>query len=192
MIFAVGEGSPLPLPHKKCYQSGDKMNQGKELPKRKSTRLKHFDYATNGAYFITICTENRKNILSTIVGEGSPLPQLSQEGKVVDSWIQELPNKYPEISVDCYVIMPNHIHLLLSFIKTDGRGDPSPTVNEVIGWLKYQATKDINKSRSTTGEKIFQRSFYDHVVRNRDDYCEIRNYIYENPLRWQFDQLYTK
>ena len=169
------------------------MDQEKVLPKRKPTRLKNFDYSANGAYFITICTEKRKNILSAIVGEGSPLPKLSRYGKIVDAWIQKMPDKYPEISVNCYVIMPNHIHLLLFVFKDgDGRGDPSPTVSSAMGWLKYQATKEINKTRNAVGEKVFQRSFYDHVIRNDDDYCEIHNYIYENPARWQYDKLYTE
>ncbi len=170
------------------------MDKEKELSERKPTRLKNFDYSSNGAYFITICTQNRKNILSTItlVGEGSPLPQLSPYGKIVDNWIQKLPNKYQEISVDSYVIMPNHIHILLSITKDDGRGDPSPTVDTVMGWLKYQSTKDINKMRNTMGVKIFQRSFYDHIVRNYDDYCEIHKYIYENPMRWYYDELYSE
>ena len=162
----------------------------KELPKRKSTRLKHFDYSKNGAYFITICTQGRKNILSAIVGEGSPLPQLSKYGEIMDAWIRKLPNQYPHISVDHYVIMPNHVHLLLSVVKDDGRGDPSPTVDTAMGWLKYQITKEINKVRNTKGEKIFQRSFHDHIVRNYDDYCEIRKYIHDNPIRWKYDKLY--
>ena len=148
----------------------------KQLPKRKSPRLKSFDYSTTGAYFITICTQNRKNILSTIVGEGSPLPKLSHYGEIADLWIQKLPEKYHEISVDCYVIMPNHIHLLLSVMKDDGRGNPSPTVDTAMGWLKYQITKEINKLRGTPGEKLLQRSFFDHIIRNQDDYYEIYKY----------------
>lgn len=173
----------------------------KLLPKRKYPRLKGFDYSKTGAYFLTICTQNRKNILSTIVGEGSPLPRLSPYGEIVDRWIQKIPEKYPEASVDCYVIMPNHIHILLSIVKddvsgdlshTDGRGDPSPTADTVVGWLKYQATKEINKLRGSAGDKIFQRSFFDHIVRNRDDYHEICKYIYENPVRWYYDKLYSE
>ena len=88
--------------------------------------------------------------------------------------------------------MPNHIHILLSIVKVDGRGDPSPTADTIMGWLKYQATKEINKMRGSVGEKIFQRSFYDHIIRNRDDYNEIAKYIYENPSRWYYDELYSK
>ncbi|MBQ2780914.1 MAG: transposase [Clostridia bacterium] len=163
----------------------------KELPKRKSTRMRCFDYATTGAYFVTICTQNRKNTLSSIVGEGFPLPQLSRCGEIANKWIRELPKKYKEISVECYVIMPNHIHLLLLWKKEDGRGDPSPTIVTAIGWLKYQITREINISCHTVGEKVFQRSFYDHVIRSDKDYTEIYQYICENPMRWQLDKLYT-
>ena len=168
------------------------MNQPKELKERKPTRLKNFDYSTTASYFITICTENRKNILSKIVGEGSPLPKLSQYGEISNTWIRRLPTKYPQISVDCYIIMPNHIHLLLSLSQDSGRGDPSPTINSAIGWLKYNITKEINQNYIGTTKKIFQRSFYDHIVRNYDDYYEIHKYICENPIRWQFDKLYNK
>lgn len=167
-----------------------------KLPKRKPTRLESFDYSETGAYFITICTEHRKNILSVIrpnyntVGEGSPLPHLLRYGEIAETWIQKIPGKYPEIAADCYVIMPNHIHLLLSINRNNGRGDPSSTIDSVVRWLKYHITAEINGLRGVKGEKIFQRSFYDHVVRNRNDYNEIYKYIEENPLRWQLDKLY--
>ena len=126
---------------------------------------------------------------------------LSPYGEIVDRWIQRIPEKYPEAAVDCYVIMPNHIHILLSIVKVDGRGNPSPTdgmkdsipsADMVIGWLKYQATKEINKLRSSAGDKIFQRSFFDHIIRDREDYEEHLRYIYENPLRWLHDELYAE
>ena len=88
--------------------------------------------------------------------------------------------------------MPNHIHLLLSVMKDDGRGNPSPTVDTAMGWLKYQITKEINKLRGTPGEKLLQRSFFDHIIRNQDDYYEIYKYIYENPMRWKLDRFYTE
>ena len=104
------------------------MDNKKEFPKRKPTRLKNFDYSENGAYFLTVCTKNRKKILSTIVGEGSPLPNLLRYGEIVEELIKTISDKYREITVDYYVIMPNHIHLLLSVRKDDGRGDPSPCI----------------------------------------------------------------
>ena len=182
-----------------------------KLPERKPTRLHNYDYSAPGAYFITVCTYNRNSIFSYIskpsVGEGSPLPlkrapgtsailpapRLSRCGKIVDSVINTISEKYKNVSVKRYVIMPNHIHLLLSIVD-GGRGDPSPTVSvdRIVGWLKYQATKEINAARQTPGERVFQRSFYDHIVRNRDDYDEILKYIAENPLRWKFDRFYTE
>ena len=182
----------FPLPVCVIIEWVIKMDKEKKSPKRKPTRLKNFDYSATGAYFITICTQNRKNILSTIVGEGSPLPRLSPCGEIVDRWIQKIPEKYPEASADYYVIMPNHIHILLSIIKDDGRGNPSPTADTIVGWLKFQATKEINVLQGSTNNKIFQRSFFDHIVRNRDDYNEICKYIYENPMRWYYDKLYAE
>ena len=168
------------------------MKNKEERPNRKPTRLKGFDYGKPYVYFLTICTQNRKHILSTIVGEGSPLPKLSHYGEITEKWIQKIPEKYPNILAKKYVIMPNHIHLLLSITKTDGRGAPSPTVSSVIGWLKYQITKEINQSICTVGTKIFQRSFFDHIIRTDDDYCEIFQYIQHNPQNWYYDQLYAE
>ena len=168
------------------------MENKKDLPKRKEPRLKGFDYSQAGVYFLTICTQNRKNILSEIVGEGFSLPRLSKYGVIVDKWIKCIPEKYSNVFVDCYVIMPNHIHILLSIVNDGGRENPSPTADMVIGWLKYQSTKEINELRGGTYDKIFQRSFFDHIVRNRDDYNEIYKYIYENPIFWYSDKLYSE
>ena len=167
------------------------MDNKKEFPKRKSTRLKNYDYSKTGAYFITICTKDRKKLLSSIVGEGSPLPKLSICGDVINNWIQKIPEKYLNVSVDSYVIMPNHIHLILSISGNDGRGNPSPTVVDVIGWLKYQTIKEINEMRISK-ESIWQRSFHDHVIRDRNDYDKIAKYIYENPIKWKYDCFYTE
>lgn len=162
------------------------------LPKRKDLRLKFHDYSSTGVYSLTICTQNRCKILSNIVVEGSPLLQLTVYGKIVDKWINAIPQRYSEMSIDYYVIMPNHIHLLLAIEKADGRGDPSPTVKSAMGWFKYQSTKEINQMRKRAGEKVFQRSYYDHIVRNQQDYEESYKYIHENPLKWQFDELYCE
>jgi len=110
---------------------------------------------------------------------------------ICDRLINELEIKYPAIKLDNYVIMPNHIHLLLSVDEANGRGDPSPTISQLMGWFKYQATKEIN-GITKSGEKVFQRSFYDHVVRNQRDYREIWEYIDSNPAKWKIDKLYCE
>ncbi len=162
------------------------------LSERKRTRLAHYDYGRSGAYFITICTHDRRCTLSRIVGEVSPLPKLSVAGCIAEQCILDIHSHYPTYTVDHYVIMPNHIHILILNRGEYGRGDPSPTVIEVVGWLKYRMTKEINEKKGTNGASQFQRSFHDHIVRDRDDYLRIAKYIQENPQRWQYDCFYTE
>lgn len=113
-----------------------------DLPKRKRNRLKGYDYGQNGGYFLTLCTYKRKKMLSRIVvGEGFPLPnednvfpaKLTVYGQIVDKYIKLLIERYPEIKIDKYVIMPNHIHILAVVDKGSfGTGDPSPTIDMVM------------------------------------------------------------
>lgn len=167
----------------------------KTLPTRKSPRLKNFDYSRGGAYFLTICTHDRKRILSTIgqketikpVGEGFALPQLTQTGQIMEYWLNKISEHFQNAEIGEYVIMPNHIHMILFLEDTSGRADPSPTVSNVIGWLKYNVTKAVNLPK---GEKLFQRSFYDRIIRSRDEYMEICNYVALNPQNWETDELY--
>lgn len=159
-------------------------------PTRKPNRIPEYDYSHSGAYFVTICTQGRKCVLSDIVGDGFPVPR--PWGRIAEKWIEEVPKKYPAVSVDRYVIMPDHIHLLLRFntagealcLLNGGTGNPSPTLGNVVGWYKYQVTKQVDLASKTQGEKLFQRSYYDHVIRNQQDYNEIWEYIENNPKKW--------
>ncbi|MBQ6847507.1 MAG: transposase [Clostridia bacterium] len=161
------------------------------LSNRKSTRLKNYDYSQNGYYFLTICTHNRKRILCDIVGGGAfdaPKIILSKYGEIVDKYILST-NNIPNITVDKYIIMPNHIHLLLLFENTNGTSRaPSPTNNIIshsISTLKRFVNKEI-------GYNIFQRSFYDHIIRGEKDYLKIWNYIDKNHLKWKEDCFYVE
>ena len=147
---------------------------------RKPNRISGYDYSRNGAYFVTICTQERRRILSDIVGDGFPVPK--PMGVIAENVINEIHQKYPQVWVNKFVIMPDHIHMLLQ-IDT-GTGDPSPTLGNIVGWFKYQVTKRVNKVLETPGERIFQRSYYDHVIRNQQDYDEIWQYIENNPKGW--------
>ena len=150
------------------------------LPARKTNRLPEYDYSQNGAYFVTICAQNRREILCDPVGDGFPVPK--PIGAIAEEYIHKISEKYPSVSVGQYVIMPDHIHILLRFdVDSDGTGKPSPTMGNVIGWYKYSVTKQANRLFCNTGERIFQRSYYDHVIRNQADYDEIRQYIADNP-----------
>ena len=153
-----------------------------QLQQRKRNRISEFDYSTNGAYFVTICTHERRKLLSEIVGDGSPVPK--PIGSLAEEWIWRIPEKYPGTAVDQYVIMPDHIHMLLRIDHIFGTGNPSPTLGNIIGWYKYQVTKQFNQSFGAPGEKLFQRSYYDHVIRNQQDYDEVWQYIENNPIKW--------
>ncbi len=160
-----------------------------KLPKRKPNRLEGYDYNSTGAYFITICTKNRKEMFWDNVGASIARPQeikLSKYGKMVDDAINNISAQYPAVSVDKYVIMPNHIHLLLR-ICCDNNGRPmvAPTVSNVIQQTKGYVTKQI-------GLPIWQKSFHDHIIRNENDYRETWEYIDQNPLKWEDDELFSK
>ncbi len=162
------------------------------LSKRKEIRLKNYDYSEPGAYFITICTDKRRRILSKIVGvdvPDDPRVELTAYGKIADKYINQLNNFYENISVEQYVIMPDHIHMIL-FVREDGSSrTPTPTVKQhsvvpaFVSTFKRFCNKEI-------GKNIWQRYYYDHVIRNKRDFEEISKYIYENPLKWEFDELY--
>ena len=154
-----------------------------EKQNRKLNRLEDYDYSQNVAYFVTICTQDRKPVLGTIVGDGFPVP--NQIGEIAEEYIRRISEKYSEVTVDRYVIMPDHIHILL---RIDGTGNPSPTMGNVVGWYKYQVTKQVNLLRNMPGEKLFQRSYYDHVIRNQQDYDEIWQYIENKPRKWVIKQ----
>jgi len=159
-----------------------------ELPKRKQNRLKEYDYSTPNAYFITICTEKRRNLFWTDVEAIIDCPcrvPLTHLGRIAERCIEEIPNHYPAVSVDHYVIMPNHIHMLLQ-IHSDGSGRSmiAPTVSTVVRLMKGAVSKAV-------GYPIWQKGFYDHVARNQRDYEEIWRYIEGNPGKWKEDKLYA-
>ena len=157
-------------------------------PQRKKNRIEHYDYSSCGAYFITICTSGRRNYFWNSVGATIGRPQdvdLSQYGKIADEAINNIPVIYPALKLDHYVIMPDHIHLLLMICADEyGRPMVAPTMSRVVQQLKGYITKRI-------GQSIWQKLFFDHVIRNRQDYEEHVKYIYDNPMRWTIQHLNT-
>ena len=160
-----------------------------EFPKRKPNRLKNYDYSQPNAYFITICTKNKETLFWEHVGASIARPEkvcLSPYGRIVEEAISNIQTVYPAISVDNYVIMPNHIHLLLQ-IRTDenGRAMLAPTISIVIQQMKGYVSKRI-------GSSIWQKLFHDHVIRDEAGYLKIWNYIEGNPSKWEEDCFYVK
>ena len=160
-----------------------------ELPKRNPNRIRGFDYSQNGAYFVTICTQNRQRILAKIVGTPvpgcpqAPCPELLSYGKIADKYIRQMNIFYDHLSVDKYVIMPDHIHFLISIheqVEHPRRGFPTPRTSVVarfVGTFKRFCNKEY-------GQNIWQARYYDHVIRNQQDYDETWEYIDNNPRKW--------
>jgi REP element-mobilizing transposase RayT len=147
--------------------------------RRTSLRLPDYDYATPGAYFVTVCIKDRKCILGEIRdGEmhGSGLGRIAEE-----TWLG-LPHHYPEIGLDDFIVMPNHVHGLLWL------NEPASGLSEVIRGFKTFSAKRINQARRTPGQPVWQRRFYDHVVRSEHALDKIRAYILNNPAQWHLDQ----
>ena len=175
-----------------------------ELKNRKTTRLKGAHYNRNGVVFLTICTKDRRCVLSRIVGTGvldGPQIELTSYGKIADKYIRQLNDFYDDLSVESYVIMPNHIHIML-WVKGDrnesperlGENGPSrtpvPTVqNSIPSRFLSTFKRFCNKEYGTN---IWQYRSNDHIIRNRQDYEEHLQYIYENPIYWYYDELYAE
>ena len=158
------------------------------LPNRKPTRLKGYDYSTPGAYFITLCTKDRKELLSQIVGDDAHIIleyQLSNYGRVCDKYISNINTTYENIILDKYVIMPNHIHLIILVNETMKTSSPTNNIETIIRSFKTLVTKEI-------GHSIWQRSYHDHIIRNENDYHKIWEYIDTNIIKWKSDCFYNK
>ena len=160
-----------------------------DMPSRKPNRIDNYDYSQHGGYFITVCTQERRKILSRI-SVGTPLPgcpeepriELLHHGVIVDRFIRQMDDFYDQLSVDKYLIMPDHIHFLITIHKSSGhpgRGVPTRTsmIARFIGTFKRFSNREY-------GENIWQGRFYDHVIRNQQDYNEIWEYIENNPRKW--------
>ena len=152
------------------------------LPKRKSTAIPHYDYSQPGAYFITLCVEKRRPILGKI--DSSPQVVLSSIGKIVSDVWYSLPQRFPcldAISQSIFVVVPDHIHGILQI--TAGGASPSPTLHQILGSFKSITTIETNRLLGTPGQKLLQRSAYEHILRNQQDFDEAAGYIAENPAR---------
>lgn len=158
-------------------------------PRRKHPRLEAYDYSQTGAYFVTFCTKDKRCLLSS-VGRGAPVPlqvELTACGKIVDALIQNIPVVHPGVILEHYVIMPNHVHLLLRMEPEDGGGPGAarPTVQEIVGGIKSIATRRI-------GASIWQTSFYGHIIRSENDFLRIWTYIDTNPAKWAEGRYYSE
>ena len=155
-----------------------------EIKQRKQMRLKNFDYSQNGYYFITICTKDMQCLLSSVVGAddlGSPHVELKNYGKIVEKNINLMNDIYNNMNVENYVIMPNHIHLLIHIFNSFQGSPRSSTPTNLISKFVSAFKKFTNKEADAN---LWQRGFYDHIIRNEEDLYNHIQYINENPKKW--------
>ena len=169
--------------------------KNKELPQRKNIRLKYYDYSLEGYYFITICTKDRKEILGKIKPVGAddpvrPKPNISEEkinltpiGTIVEKYWKETNKIYDNVILDEYVIMPNHMH---GIICLKG-GQSRPPLQKIIQGFKSVTTRECFRYGY---KQIWQRNYYEHVIRNDKEYYEIKNYIQNNIINWETDKYF--
>ena len=181
---------------------------------RRSIRLKGYDYSQNGAYFITVCAQNRECLFGEIE-KGEMI--LNEYGEIIKFTWFDLTNNNRNVSLDFFVVMPNHVHGIAVImnnenpvgagskpapIRTDPVGtgaglegaglEPAPTAGcglpEIVRQFKTFSAKRINKLCNTPTTHVWQRNFYDHIIRSEDELTRIREYIINNPMKWDLDR----
>ena len=164
--------------------------------RRRSIRLKGYDYTQAGAYFVTVVTYGRECLFGDVV-DGDMV--LNENGQIiVEEWVRTADIR-PNVSLDVFIVMPNHIHGIIMI--ADGRGTlqraptterfGQPTSNSIptiIRLFKSVTTKRINVVRGRPGGAAWQRNYYEHIIRDEEDLCRIREYIVNNPLQWEVDR----
>jgi putative transposase len=160
---------------------------------RRSIRWFAYDYAQAGAYFVTACIEDHACLLGRVEGE---VVRLNELGSIVHEVWADLPNHYPHVELDAFVIMPNHVHMIVTLtddtIGAVGAGlKPAPTkrhgLPEIMRAFKAFSARRINEYRVTAGKALWQRNYYEHIIRNEQQLSRIRRYIQDNPANWVLD-----
>ena len=170
---------------------------------RRSIRLRGYDYSQAGVYFVTICTHNRrseKSFAPYLFGEivdGEMV--LNDVGRLVAKCWRDIPAHFPHVELDEFIVMPNHVHGILLIANCRGTACRAPTgerfgkpiggsLPTIVRSFKSAATKRINERRNEPGMKFWQRNYYEHIIRNEGELSDIREYIVNNPLKWEFDR----
>ena len=145
---------------------------------RKSTRMPGYDYRTSGYYFITICTKDKKCLFGTT-------KKLNEWGKIAERDLVEIPQHFSAVQMDACIVMPNHVHMILKVEQEN-----TASVNHMIGLYKSGVSRKIRKNKPDA--VIWQRSYYDHVIRNQAEYEKIWEYVMYNRQKWEADCYYLQ
>jgi len=196
------------------------MKYNPQIHHRRSIRLQNYNYSSEGAYFVTMCTQNRECLFGEIVN-GEMI--LNEHGKIVEQCWNDLPNHYSNIVLDAYVIMPDHFHGIIFIVSVDSDSVNSDSVDsdavdsdavgaihelprlqqqqqqqrqrqrrkmllpKIVGRFKMNSAKQINQMRNTPGISVWQRNYYEHIIRDEKSLENIRKYIINNPEQWYHD-----
>jgi len=177
--------------------------QGVSYRRRRSIRLKGYDYTRPGAYFVTVCTHRREMLFGEVV---NGVMQLNAFGEIVWKCWDEIPTHFPNVELDAFIVMPNHVHGII-VIVADGmvgathasplpdpqylshpRGPAPQSLGAIVGSFKSAVTRRINHMRGTSGAPVWQRNYWEHVIRTERVLNAVRQYIHDNPPRWSFDR----
>jgi len=146
---------------------------------RKSLRLPDYDYSQPGSYFVTILVHSRECILCQILDHQIAL---YDAGRIVEKTWKELPNHYPGIRLEAFVVMPNHFHGVITL------EDTIKPLSEIVRGFKSFSSRRINIIRDSQGQPVWHRSYYEHIIRSEEELLRVRDYINSNPLRWDLDE----
>ena len=150
------------------------------LPKRKNLRLPNYDYSENGAYYVTICTQNNLHLFGHVVGETI---FYNLAGEMVLRWLNAIEQKYDGTHINCAMLMPNHLHFIIIFEKAQH------PLGEILKWFKSQTTneyiRNVKRGLLPKFEKrIWQRNYYEHIIRTESELQSIQEYIQFNVQKW--------
>lgn len=163
----------------------------KSLPQRKSPRLKDYDYAQEGAYFLTICIQNRFHLLGHIDDQ---IMKHTPAGHMVMQFWLKLSEKYADIGLDFWVVMPNHFHGILVINRYENNTSQT-SIPDVMKWFKTMTTNAYIRGVKSDGwqrfdKRLWQHSYHDRIIRNESELNDIREYVQTNPARWEADTFY--
>ncbi|MBI4680869.1 MAG: transposase [Nitrospirae bacterium] len=186
------------------------MKYNPEKHHRRSVRLREYEYSQAGAYFITICAKDRECLFGQIIA-GKMI--LNEYGEIVQEYLDLIPGHFPGVELDIHIVMPNHIHGIIinndcrgevfspgvltpvesspGVVKPQGGKTPplqrKPTLGNIIAYFKYQTTVKINDIRDTFNP-VWQRNYYERIIRNEHELFKFREYVQNNPLQWDLDK----
>lgn len=171
---------------------------------RRSIRLKGYDYSQVGAYFVTLCTENRESLFGRVDDDEMCVNDF---GMIATEFWDQIPHRFPGVELDEFVVMPNHVHGIIVITENPagaiwvganpvGAIHESPLqtqrrkmlLSKIIGYFKMNTAKRINAARDTAGTQVWQRDYYEHIVRDEHELSRLREYIANNPARWAEDE----